>query len=398
MNPSAQGWIDKFASVTKNKELLCSDTTSLYNELRKLGFIYGANVSTPPFLEVNNDLSEDEMAKVNLFAALHNTYFIYNSSDTSFKDFIKNLTTFYELLEAEKMSFFSNLFIGNNNTARLEKIIHDRVYLLDNILTKNFQKVLTNSLLYVDVLIYEKFLNGDKDIRSHAQQMEQILINLSYHAINIKEEKTENDKQLIKLLKASIMYNTIEESKFDGSYRSLLKKDFPINEKRYFLDMVCLAAWEDHSMDYKESEFIFGTGEDLKLEEHYVTEAIQHVSIFFEKYKDQVSLFKNANPVKQFFDNSHNLVKRLITRNSKRLKKELVESKELLYLLGKSTATDLTEEERKKIKVQLLDIFKSIPSLAIFALPGGAILLPIFIKLIPKLLPSAFDDNRVEDE
>ncbi|MCF8716409.1 hypothetical protein JM658_16395 [Joostella atrarenae] len=398
MNPSAQGWIDKFASVTKNKELLCSDTTSLYNELRKLGFIYGANVSTPPFLKVNNDLSEDEMAKVNLFAALHNTYFIYNSSDTSFKDFIKNLTTFYELLEAEKMSFFSNLFIGNNNTARLEKIIHDRVYLLDNILTKNFQKVLTNSLLYVDVLIYEKFLNGAKDIRFHAQQMEQILINLSYHAINIKEEKTENDKQLIKLLKASIMYNTIEESKFDGSYRSLLKKDFPINEKRYFLDMVCLAAWEDHSMDYKESEFIFGTGEDLKLEEHYVTEAIQHVSIFFEKYKDQVSLFKNANPVKQFFDNSHNLVKRLITRNSKRLKKELVESKELLYLLGKSTATDLTEEERKKIKVQLLDIFKSIPSLAIFALPGGAILLPIFIKLIPKLLPSAFDDNRVEDE
>ena len=73
-------------------------------------------------------------------------------------------------------------------------------------------------------------------------------------------------------------------------------------------------------------------------------------------------------------------------------------SKELLLLLGKSTTTELTETERKKIKEQLLDIFKTIPSLAIFALPGGAILLPIFIKLIPKLLPSAFDDNRVEDE
>ncbi|MBT4839763.1 MAG: hypothetical protein HON93_03420, partial [Flavobacteriaceae bacterium] len=51
--------------------------------------------------------------------------------------------------------------------------------------------------------------------------------------------------------------------------------------------------------------------------------------------------------------------------------------------------------EKKKIQAQLLDIFKSIPSLAIFILPGGAILLPIFIKLIPKLLPSAFDDNRI---
>ena len=46
--------------------------------------------------------------------------------------------------------------------------------------------------------------------------------------------------------------------------------------------------------------------------------------------------------------------------------------------------------------LNLADIFKSIPSLAIFILPGGAVLLPIFIKLIPKLLPSAFDENRVE--
>ena len=72
------------------------------------------------------------------------------------------------------------------------------------------------------------------------------------------------------------------------------------------------------------------------------------------------------------------------------------ESKELLILLTKSTTKELSLEEKKKIKDQLLDIFKAIPSLAIFALPGGAILLPLFIKLIPKLLPSSFDDNRVD--
>ena len=59
---------------------------------------------------------------------------------------------------------------------------------------------------------------------------------------------------------------------------------------------------------------------------------------------------------------------------------------------------DLNNEEKKKVQNQLLDIFKSIPSLAIFILPGGAILLPIFIKLIPKLLPSAFDENRIDEE
>ncbi|RZN76658.1 MAG: hypothetical protein EVB12_06305, partial [Winogradskyella sp.] len=42
--------------------------------------------------------------------------------------------------------------------------------------------------------------------------------------------------------------------------------------------------------------------------------------------------------------------------------------------------------------------FKSIPSLAIFMLPGGMLLLPLFVKFIPKLLPSAFDENRIEDD
>ena len=67
-----------------------------------------------------------------------------------------------------------------------------------------------------------------------------------------------------------------------------------------------------------------------------------------------------------------------------------------MALITKSTVKDLTPEERKKVQQQLLDVFKSIPSLAIFLLPGGAVLLPIAINLIPKLLPSSFDDNRVD--
>jgi hypothetical protein len=83
----------------------------------------------------------------------------------------------------------------------------------------------------------------------------------------------------------------------------------------------------------------------------------------------------------------------LISRNKNRLFKELSESKELMVLLAKSTRRDLDEKEKKKVKKQLLDICKSIPSLTIFLLPGGTLLLPILIKFIPKLLPSSFNEN-----
>ena len=55
-------------------------------------------------------------------------------------------------------------------------------------------------------------------------------------------------------------------------------------------------------------------------------------------------------------------------------------------------------KEKKKVKKQLLDICKSVPSLTIFLLPGGSLLLPILIKFIPKMLPSAFNENLDENE
>ena len=80
----------------------------------------------------------------------------------------------------------------------------------------------------------------------------------------------------------------------------------------------------------------------------------------------------------------------LLEKNKNSLFKEIEESKELVFLLKESTHRKLNNEEKEKVKEQLLDICKSIPALTVFMLPGGAILLPLLIKFIPKFLPSAF--------
>jgi hypothetical protein len=97
--------------------------------------------------------------------------------------------------------------------------------------------------------------------------------------------------------------------------------------------------------------------------------------------------------VKHFYDHSTQLVTTLIQRNKKRLAKEISESKELMVLLAYSTQRDLDKDEKKKVKKQLLDICKTVPSLTIFLIPGGSLLLPLLIKFIPQLLPSAFNEN-----
>ncbi|MEN8702990.1 MAG: LETM1 domain-containing protein [Polaribacter sp.] len=90
-------------------------------------------------------------------------------------------------------------------------------------------------------------------------------------------------------------------------------------------------------------------------------------------------------------------IRTLLHKNKLRLHQELMQSKEALFLIRKSTHSKLTQEEKIKIKIQILDICKSIPALAVFLLPGGAILLPLLIKLIPDILPSAFKDDELEN-
>ena len=89
-------------------------------------------------------------------------------------------------------------------------------------------------------------------------------------------------------------------------------------------------------------------------------------------------------------------IKLLLIRNKQRLGQELRESKEAVSLIKKATHSNLSEEEKEKVKEQLLDICKAIPSLAVFLLPGGALLLPLLIKLIPDILPSAFKEDYKE--
>lgn len=130
-----------------------------------------------------------------------------------------------------------------------------------------------------------------------------------------------------------------------------------------------------------------------KLDDAKLKESLSTINTFITTYKDEIPYFNYAHPVKHFYDQTNKTVTKLITRNKKRLTKEIKESQELMLLLAKSTNKELSAEEKKKVKKQLLDICKTIPSLTIFLLPGGGILLPILIKYIPQLLPSAFNEN-----
>ena len=390
MNPSANGWIKKLLNQVSEIVYSQNETDAFYINLKRTGFIYGSNIKVVLDIVKPFELSEEERCKTNLLLTF---YYIYNKENPK-EQFTESLIKYYKSISDQKQSFFEDLFSDKSPDSLLEKIIHKRIHIDDNFISKSFNYFLINALLFVDVLGYHRFLKDEKNIKNYVENLESALETIVFSVIENKTVKSEYDENLIKLFEGSIRYKNAELLTYTDAI-SIINEPL---EKLYVIDLVCMASWTDKIIDNEEKSFLNQLKTDLDVDNTVIVRSINDINLFYDEHKDEVAFLSSKNLAQSFYDNSSKVVSKLIKRNSKRLIKELSESKEALYLLTQSTQRNLTDEEQKKIQTQLIDIFKSIPSLAIFMLPGGMLLLPLFIKFIPKLLPSAFDDNRIEDK
>ncbi len=389
MNPSANGWIKKLLIDVSETTYAQTETARFYDRLKHAGFIYGSNVEVLLDIVKPFDFTEEERCKINLLLS----FFFINQKEKSKEDFVNHLIRYYKAISDQKRSFFGELFGDKKPDSLLEKIIHKRIHIDDNFITKSFNYFLINALLFVDVLGYQRFLKDEKGIKDYVNNLESALETIVFSVIDSKSKKSEYDNNLIRLFESSIRHKNPELPSYNDAVSFISE---PL-VKLYVVDLVCMASWSDKVIDKEERDFLNRLKTDLSLKNEDITKSVDDINSFYDKHKEDVAFLSSKNLAQSFYDNSSKVVAKLIKRNSKRLIKELSESKEVMTLLAQSTQRNLTDDEQKRIQSQLLDIFKSIPSLAIFMLPGGMLLLPLFVKFIPKLLPSAFDDNRIDE-
>ena len=391
MNPSANGWIKKLLKeISSNESYLQLSITDFYKALQYSGFIYGSNISIVHSCIENEDFTHEELCKVNLLLGF---YFIHHHSKSN-DDIVNSIISFYNTIDNYKASFFSGLLGEKKSSELLETIINKRINIDDNVITKNFNYFITNALLFIDIISYQKFLKTGIISEDYIKHLEASIETIVLMVFETKQDKSKYDESLIKLFESSLRYQNETDL---ISYEELIKNIHNELSKYYLIDIACMAFWSDKVISQDEQKILISLGTDLNVKQQVIHNSINDINWFYTVNKDKIALLTSRNMIQSFYDNSSKMVTKLIKRNSKRLLNELRESKELMVLLTKSTTRALTDEEQKKVQDQLLDIMKSIPSLAIFMLPGGAILLPLFVKFIPKLLPSAFDDNRIED-
>ena len=414
LSPGSSGWISKYFDFVEKGDLWVSIRN--YEELSTLKHYHltfsrcGINFGLPTRAIFGHRLdtghwTRQEKLKVLLMEA-HLFVHLKSGGGLDKDEFIESLLVFYGEHNARTHKKLLSLFIKEKNESKLEKILDKRLDIKLNLFeNKWWVNSLNNAFVYLDVILYHDFLSNESEnaIAKYSSFAQNALtaITLSSYADG-KITQKERDIFNVFLASANLTdeQRDIAEKKFENGATLDDLDDFIHNHwllKRFLLDISILTVFSNFEADESEREFIDQLRKHIDIPEKELDETIMFIQNFIITNQAESEFLNDAPSYERVYGNFLNRWKKVLTRNKEKLAIELGESKELVALMKKSMIEDLTPEERVKVRAQLKDVLKSMSAVAIFLIPGGSLLLPMMVKIIPDILPSAFKDNEIEE-
>jgi LETM1-like protein len=164
--------------------------------------------------------------------------------------------------------------------------------------------------------------------------------------------------------------------------------------RRFAVEQVLLAALVDRQLEAGEIAFVERMAVALGVGTEELAALEAQVEDFYRQNRDALTALRLAETPEGLAASLTSRLTAAVADNLDRILQEIRETGELAQLLARASAgATLTAQEKAKVREQLIDVAKTIPALAIFAAPGGMLLLPLLVKLLPfNLLPSSFSD------
>jgi len=160
---------------------------------------------------------------------------------------------------------------------------------------------------------------------------------------------------------------------------------------RVFLQ-TALAAVVDGRVSGDELRHLAALGDMLGVPSKSQTRTRRRVVDFVQRHADAFDLLACAAGFAALDPPLAVRVARVVFDNADALWTEIRETGDLGVLLARrASGQRLSDDEQRRMREQLIDVVKAVPALAMFALPGGFVLLPLLLKVLPfDLRTSAF--------
>lgn len=402
-SPGASGWIEKYIDLIEKNQINITQEfeESLILLGRDTGLLFGTAIRTVfiPEIETLKWTFQDQLKNV-FFETLLWVHCKHHGFQFNKEKFIQDLSAFYVSSQPKKSLNFFSFLKSNSLSSKIESAIDERMQLDKRILeTRIWLNTLHNAFVFLDAILFSEYLKSG-NIRDF-KELTEIVMHYFIGAAHSDKELSDSESKLFSYYIASARLNEKVDDKLEQLFNnpiyvpSLDNIQLESTEFKLFILYFCsFIITSNRELHEEEREFLLKIAKDIELSEDEVDLALTFNTAFILEHSKSIP-YLGSSSSEILFSNLSKRWGKILLRNKDKLVLEIQQSKELMILLAKSTQKDLTKEEKELVKTQLMDIMKSMPSLAIFLIPGGSLLLPIFLKIIPGLLPSAFRDNEV---
>lgn len=165
--------------------------------------------------------------------------------------------------------------------------------------------------------------------------------------------------------------------------------------KRFMLEQTILASLVDGRRSPHEVEWTHALAKEFGFTDAEVRELELAMAAFYREHRNVVDVFTLAAGADVMGEEYVDELSTTVRKNYRALLNEIRKTGELSVLLARAArGQTLTADEKRKMREQLLDVARAVPALAIFAAPGGVLLLIALARVLKfNLLPSSFRDE-----
>lgn len=419
MDPNAHGWLRQYCQIRAQgnipKDIVSMPKSEelLYRLLQPTGLMYGHPVQHP--MATSLDLkSWDAVEKMkliyaesllqvgalNLGAPIRGTIISQEISEHLVLEINDYLLNIYPRLYQGKLesSFDDPFYLAEN---LIGKRLSVKTSLLKNYLANLFH----NSLLFLDVFYFGQWIKGlgsssNRKIRRDKENMRLTILEVMALAAYADKKLKKEEKSLFEFF----LYSADVSPEKQAQARDFLRSRPDIRQvrvppieswilRKYLLEMAILISWADKDMSPEEHQLVIKLGKKLRFSKDEVSSSILAVESFVLDNWPAMHYLLGKHDMELVGNRFVRRLKSFINKNKDYVVQEIRESQELMTLLGKSRKTTLTEDEKRVVSQQLMDVLKTIPTFVIIALPFTFITLPVMLSLLPKnAFPSAFQE------
>jgi len=414
LEPGGKNWINKYFQMVEQEGICPKVEIPKYTKKEDylhasqfqtgISFGYAVHFLFAQDIE-HQSWTPDERLKLLLFESLLQVYLVELQPTQHYKaHFISSLVDFYKEYNEKSVMNIFRFFKKEEEHSIVERILGNRVHIRKTLTNVFWVNYLSNSLIYLDVLAYQQFLQNGNSLSSSHEKYARIVLETialaSYSDGTLDaQEKTIMDvffssSTLDSKVKKQII-SQIRSGNFEMSNLALPQPHVKLLSL-YLLDLAVLTVYSDAQAQDSEIQFLFKIYQHLNVSKKSLDNALVLIERFILENDHRVSFLRESSTYDRIYRNFSRRWIKILGRNKNKLVEELKQNKELIALVNKSLTQELSTEEKEKVKHQFVDLVKSMPALAIFMLPGGALLLPIILRIIPDLIPSSFKQNKLD--